>query len=317
MSATSVTVGIDVGGTKIAAGAVAEDGTLLKSTRSESPAEDPKAIAEEIGKLVEELQGQYDVTAVGVAAAGWITLDRTEVMFAPNLAWRHEPLKSLVQQRVGLPTIIENDANAAGWAEYRFGSGKGARALLTATIGTGIGGGLVIGGEVYRGGFGVAAEFGHLRVVPKGRPCACGRLGCWEAYGSGTGLTVRARELAAADPANAAVLLALADDDADAITGQMVSAAAEGGDPISLQCFAELAQWIGEGLASLAAILDPDVIVIGGGVSESAALEMAGIVSAFEASESGFGHRPAPRIVRAALGNDAGIVGAADLARSA
>lgn len=311
----TLSVGIDVGGTKIAAGVVSEDGSLITSSRSESPAEDPAAIAREIGALVDGFRADHDIVSLGVAAAGWINLERSQVMFAPNLAWRDEPLRDLIANQVGLPTVIENDANAAAWGEYRFGSGQGARSLLMVTIGTGIGGGIVLGGNLFRGGFGVGAEVGHIRAVPDGRPCACGRLGCWEAYGSGTGLTVRARELAAADPVQAKILLALAEDDTDAITGPMVSAAAEGGDPVAEQAFAEVARWIGEGLASLAAILDPDVIVVGGGVSESAALDLGLVETAFEHSESGFGHRPAPKIVRASLGNDAGLIGAADLAR--
>ena len=311
----TLSVGIDVGGTKIAAGVVAEDGTLVTSSRSESPAEDPKAIAQEIAALVAGFQTQHEIACVGVAAAGWINLERTEVMFAPNLAWRDEPLQELIAGQVGLPTVIENDANAAAWGEFRFGSGQGARSLLMATIGTGIGGGIVLGGQVFRGGFGVGAEIGHIRMVPQGRLCACGRNGCWEAYGSGTGLTAIAQELAAADPASAKILLTLAEDDPEAITGPMVSAAAEGGDPVADQAFAEVARWIGEGLGSLAAVLDPDIIVIGGGVSESAALDLDAIRTAFENSESGFGHRPAPRIERATLGNDAGMIGAADLAR--
>ncbi|MFL6155347.1 MAG: ROK family glucokinase [Marmoricola sp.] len=317
----TVTVGIDVGGTKIAAGVVSADGTLLTSSRSESPAEHPDAIAKEIATLVAGFGNDYDISAIGVAAAGFIDLARTEVMFAPNLAWRDEPLRQLIADEVRLPVVLENDANAAAWAEYRFGAGQGARTLVMATIGTGIGGGLVLGGpddgQVFRGGYGVAAEFGHMRVVPDGRRCACGLRGCWEAYGSGTGLTVRARELATEDPARAKVLLALADGDPTAIDGQMVSSAAEGGDPVALQSFAELARWIGEGLASLTAMLDPDVIVVGGGVSESAALDLAPVVTAFNATETGFGHRPAPAIVRAALGNDAGLIGVADLARQA
>lgn len=311
----TLSVGIDVGGTKIAAGVVALDGSVVTSSRSESPAEDPAAIAREIATLVAGFQEEHDIACVGVAAAGWINLERTEVMFAPNLAWRDEPLRDLIAGRIDLPTVIENDANAAAWGEYRFGAGQGARSLLMATVGTGIGGGIVLGGQVFRGGFGVGAEIGHIRVVPDGRPCACGKLGCWEAYGSGTGLTVRARELAEAEPERAQVLLALADDDPATITGPIVSAAAEGGDPVAEQAFAEVATWVGEGLASLAAILDPDVIVVGGGVSESAALDLDRIREAFEVSESGFGHRPAPRIERAVLGNDAGLIGAADLAR--
>lgn len=167
----SLTVGIDVGGTKIAAGVVAEDGTVLESTRRESPATEPAAIAESIAAIVAEYADDHEITAVGVAAAGFIDLARTEVMFAPNLAWRDEPLRRLIAERVSFPTVLENDANAAAWAEYRFGSGRGARTLLLATIGTGIGGGLVLDGEVFRGGFGVAAEIGHLRAVPGGRQC--------------------------------------------------------------------------------------------------------------------------------------------------
>lgn len=313
----SVTIGVDVGGTKIAGGVVTEDGTLVAVARRDSPARDPHAIADSIADVVAELSEGRDVVALGLAPAGWIDLAGTEIMFAPNLAWRAEPLRALVQDRVAIPTFMENDANAAAWAEYRFGSGQGARVLLMATIGTGIGGGMVVDGAVFRGGFGVATEPGHMRVVPNGRPCACGLLGCWEAYGSGTALTVRARELAIADPASARVLLELAGGDPDAIRGPLVSAAAEQGDPAARQSFAELARWIGEGFASLASVVDPDVIVIGGGVSESEDLDVDAVVAAFGPAESGFGHRPVPRISKAVLGNRAGMIGAADLARSA
>jgi glucokinase len=312
----SLSIGIDVGGTKIAAGVVAEDGHLIASTRTDSPAEEPNEIADDIAGLVAELVAEHPVTSVGVAAAGFIDLARTEVMFAPNLAWREEPLRDLIADRVDLPVVLENDANAAAWAEYRFGAGQGARSLLMVTIGTGIGGGLVLGGHVFRGGFGVAAEFGHMRVVPGGRLCACGLHGCWEAYGSGTGLTARARELAAESPARAKVLLQLAGGDINGIKGPMVSQAAEAGDLVAKESFLDLARWIGEGLGSLAAVIDPDVIVVGGGVSESEELDMDRIRAAFATAETGFGHRPAPEIRRAALGNDAGLIGAADLARS-
>ncbi len=315
----TLSVGVDVGGTKIAAGVVTEDGTLIASTRRESPAEQPAAIADDIAGMVSELSVEHDIASVGVAAAGFIDLARTEVMFAPNLAWREEPLRSLIADRVSVPVTIENDANAAAWAEYRFGAGRDARALLMVTIGTGIGGGLVLGGpehgQVFRGGFGVAAEFGHMRVVPGGRRCACGLDGCWEAYGSGTGLSARARELAAEDPGRATILLGLAGGDVEDIKGPMVSEAAEKGDPVAKESFVDLARWIGEGLGSLAAVIDPDVIVVGGGVSESPELDLQVIQDAFDRSETGFGHRPAPAIRRAALGNDAGLIGAADLAR--
>jgi len=311
----SLAVGIDVGGTKIAGGVV-EDGTVLTTARRDSPARHPAAIADTIAEVVRELAEGRDVVAVGVGAAGFVTLDGSRVMFAPHLAWRDEPLRDLVRDRIGLPTVVENDANAAGWAEYRFGAGQGARALVIATIGTGIGGGLVLGGEVFRGGFGVAAEFGHMRVVPGGRLCACGLLGCWETYASGTALSVRARELAQENPSSAPVLLDLVGGHLDDITGQLVSEAAEQGDPAACQSFAELARWIGQGVASLTAALDPDVVVIGGGVSESPHLDIDEVSAAFRAAETGSGHRPVPEIRRAVLGNRAGLVGVADLARA-
>ena len=309
----TLAVGIDVGGTKIAGGVVA-DGTVVATARRESPARHPAAIADAIAEVVRELAAGRDVAAVGVGAAGFVTLDGSRVMFAPHLAWRDEPLRELVEERVELPTVVENDANAAAWAEYRYGAGQGARALVIATIGTGIGGGMVLGGEVFRGGFGVAAEFGHMRVVPGGRLCACGLLGCWETYASGTALSVRARELALEDPSSAPVLLDLVGGHPDDITGQVVSEAAEKGDPAARQSFAELARWIGEGVASLTAALDPDVVLIGGGVSESPHLDLDAVTSAFRAAETGSGHRPLPAIRRAALGNHAGLIGAADLA---
>jgi glucokinase len=298
----SLTVGVDIGGTKILGGVV-DDGVLLATVRRESPAEEPVAIADALASVVRSLQADHDVAAVGIAAAGFIDLNGTNIMFAPHLAWRDEPLRALV----------ENDANAAAWAEYRFGAGQGARALLMATIGTGIGGGLVLGGSVFRGGFGVAAEFGHMRVVPQGRLCACGLHGCWETYASGTALVTRARELAQADQSSAPVLLSLAGGDWRAIDGPMVSEAATRGDVAARESFADLERWIGEGLASLSATLDPDVIVIGGGVSESAGLDVDAIVHAFRPAQTGVGHRPVPAIRRAVLGNNAGLIGVADL----
>jgi glucokinase len=313
----TLTIGVDVGGTKFAAGLVAADGTVEALSRRESPARDTAAIADSIADVVTELSDGRDVVALGLAPAGWLDLERAEIMFAPNLAWRAEPLRRLVQERVDLPTFMENDANAAAWAEYRFGAGRGARVLLMVTIGTGIGGGLVVDGAVFHGGFGVATEPGHMRVVPDGRQCACGLRGCWEAYASGTALSLRAREFAAETPAEAALMLDLAGGEAAAIDGPRVSEAAAKGDVAALRSFAELGAWIGAGLASLASVLDPDVVVIGGGVSESPHLDLDDVVAAFGPAESGTGHRPVPQILRARLGNRAGLIGAADLARAA
>ncbi len=183
-----LTIGVDVGGTKVAAGVVDEDGTILKRARRESPATDTAAIQETIADLVSELSSGLDVEGVGVGAAGFVDVSRSTVLFAPNLAWRDEPLKAELERRTGLPVVIENDANAAAWGEFAFGAGADAEDLLLVTVGTGVGGGIVLDGRLHRGTFGIAAEIGHLRVVPDGRPCPCGNRGCWEQYASGSAL---------------------------------------------------------------------------------------------------------------------------------
>lgn len=318
----ALTIGVDIGGTKLSGGVVAGDGTVLAQEKVESPARDPEAIQDAIVDLVETLRNDVgnehdeDVTAVGLAAAGYVSSDRATVVYAPNLAWRNEPLRDRIAEAVDLPVVVENDANAAAWGEFLYGAGQGADSLLMATIGTGVGGGIVVGGRLDRGGFGGAGEIGHIRLVENGRPCPCGLRGCWETYASGTALTNYGRERAAADPGEARILLGLAGGDASAITGPMVSAAAEKGDAVAIACFDELERRIGEGLASLSAVLDPDVIVIGGGVSEAHELSLPQIAHAFTTHVSGGVHRPAPQIRRATLGNKAGMIGVAALARS-
>lgn len=313
-----LTIGVDIGGTKLSGGVVADDGSVVASLRQDSPARDPEAIKDAIVALVGALQKEVSTTveAVGLAAAGYVSADRSTIIYAPNLAWRNEPLQSRVADAVGLPVFVENDATAAAWGEYLYGAGVGARSLLMATIGTGIGGGIVVNGAVYRGGFGGAAEIGHIRVVEDGRRCPCGLRGCFEAYASGSALTFDARERAAASPDNARILLALAGGSPSGITGPLVSEAAEKGDLVAIECFDELERRIGEGLGSLAAVLDPDVIVIGGGVSEAHELSLRQIAHAFTSHVSGGVHRPAPDIRRASLGNRAGMIGVAALARA-
>ena len=192
----SLACGIDVGGTKIAGGVVDEDGTIVEELRVESPATDAEAIEEAIAGLVTELRERHAIETVGVGAAGYVDKARAVVLFAPNVAWRNEDLKSELEKRVELPVVIENDANAAAWGEFAFGAGHDADDLLLVTVGTGVGGGLVLDGEVYRGANGVGAEIGHMRVVPNGILCGCGKHGCFEQYASGSALVREARSLA-------------------------------------------------------------------------------------------------------------------------
>ncbi len=312
---TTLTIGVDVGGTKVAAGVVDERGATVATTYRDTPADDTSQIEDAIVAAVWELASKYDVEAVGIGAAGFIDAQRSTVMFAPNLAWRDEPLRASLQRRLGLPVVVENDANAAAWAEVRFGAGRGADHVVTLTLGTGIGGGIVVNGQLLRGQFGAAAEVGHLTVVPDGRRCGCGLRGCWEQYASGRALEQEAQELARVSPAMAGDLLRLAGGRPEDITGEMVTQTAAAGDVAALRCFEVIGTWLGRGLAGLAAILDPGVFVIGGGVSAAGEVLRAPASAAFREHLTGGGHRPVAELRIAELGPEAGLVGAADLAR--
>ena len=308
-------VGIDVGGTKIAGGVVDEQGTILATALRVSPATDTQAIEASIEALVDELRGNHEVAAVGVGAAGFVDSKRSTVMFAPNLAWRDEPLRRDLEKRLGLPVVIENDANAAAWGEFTFGAGADVADTLLVTVGTGVGGGIVLNGELHRGAFGVAAEIGHMRVVPDGILCGCGTRGCWEKYASGTALVREARDQARQGSLIARSLVDRAGGDVEAITGPLITEAARDGDDFARESLAVLGRWLGEGIASLTAVLDPAVVVIGGGVSEAGDLLLDPVRAHFKANLTGRHYRPELEIRGALLGNTAGMIGAADLAR--
>lgn len=311
----ALTIGVDIGGTKVAAGVVDDDGTIVARARRDTPSTDAAATLDTIVEVILELADKHQVSAVGLGAAGFIDAERSTVLFAPNLSWGDTPLRDQIAERVELPVVVENDANAAAWAEYRFGAGVGETHVVCVTLGTGIGGGIVLDGRLYRGRFGIAGEFGHTRVVPNGLRCGCGNKGCWEMYASGNALVREARELANSASPMAQRLLELADGDPERITGPVVTQAARDGDPASVELLEEVGQWLGAGLASLACTLDPGCFIVGGGVSAAGDLLLVPAQAAFHRSLSGRGHRPEAQLRLAALGNEAGLVGAADLAR--
>ncbi|MEN3299776.1 ROK family glucokinase [Pseudonocardia sp.] len=311
----TLAIGVDIGGTKILAGVVDRGGRIVAQTRRETPADDPSKTQDTIADAVRELTSSYSVVGIGLGAAGFVDERRSTVMFAPNLAWRDERLRESLEERLGLPVVVENDANAAAWAEVRFGAARGETDVVILTIGTGIGGGIVLDGELYRGRYGVAAEVGHLNIVPDGRRCGCGLQGCWEQYGSGRALVQEAQEQATVSPSMARELLRLAGGRAEDITGHMVTAAARSGDVAALQCFDELGKWLGRGMAQLAAVLDPGMFVIAGGVSEAGEMLRAPVEAILRKNLTGRGHRPTAQVRIAELGNEAGLVGAADLAQ--
>jgi glucokinase len=312
----TLTIGVDVGGTKVAAGVVDADGTVVAVARRDSPADDAAKMRDAIVDAIGELARSHPVAAVGIGAAGWIDHTRSTVLFAPNIAWRDEPLREHVSAVTGLPVVVENDANAAAWAEFRFGAARDASdSMVMITVGTGVGGGVVVGGELLRGAHGIAAEFGHVLAVAGGHRCGCGRLGCIEQYASGGALTRFAREGAARAPEQARTLLDLAGGDPAAISGRMVTAAARAGDVVAVEAFAEAGHWLGTSLADLAQILDPQVLVVGGGVIEAGDLLLGPVRRAYTEALARRSRLPVAEIRPAELGNAAGMVGAADLAR--
>ena len=312
-----LTIGVDIGGTKVAAGVVDVDGRILEKVKHPTPV-DGDALADVVCDTVEELAAHHPgdvIDGVGVGIAGFVDENRSTVVFAPYLDLRAEPLRDRIRRRIDLPVVVENDANAAAWGEARFGAGRGVDHVICVTLGTGIGGGIILNGQLFRGRYGVGAEIGHYRVVPDGRLCGCGNRGCWEKYASGRALVAEARTVARDAPERAERLRKLAGGDPERIEGHHITQAALEGDAVALECFAVIGDWVGQGLADLAAILDPERFVIGGGVCEAGEILLGPIRDSFARNVTGGGVRTLADIRIAELGSAAGIVGAADLAR--
>lgn len=306
------TIGFDIGGTNLRAAVVSADGVVIDRMRRSSDgtaADLENGIVEMTGALLDD---HPDVVAVGLAVAGFLDSERRVVRFAPHLPWRDADVAARVGRRLPLPVTLEHDANSAAWGEYRFGAARGARDWVLFALGTGIGGAMMSGGEIYRGAFGTAPEFGHLTVVPGGRPCSCGKRGCLERYCSGTALAATARELATTRRFAGPLAAACIDGTA---TGADVMLAAQTGDPLAVAAVGDFADWVGRALALVADVFDPELIVIGGGVAQAADQYLERARALFGTEVTGAGHRPTARIEVARLGADAGMIGVADLAR--
>lgn len=309
-------IGIDIGGTKIAGALVDAQGQIVLEERVPSPAGDPDAMVDAVVGLIQRLSANHEVIGAGVAAAGFIDADQSTIIYAPNISWRNEPFKAKLEAKLDIPVIIENDANAAGWAEYRYGAGRGFKHMIMLTIGTGVGGAVIADSHMLRGGFGIAGELGHLRVVPDGLACGCGQHGCLESYASGSALLRAAKELSASgDPAGQR--LREIEAEAGQLTGLEVYKAILENDQGALRLLSDLGSWLGQAIASLVAILDPEIVVIGGGVSAAGDLLLKPIRDAYLAHLPARGYRPELKITTAEFVNDAGVVGAADLVRVA
>ena len=306
-------IGIDIGGTKIAGAVVSERGAILAEHRVATDAGDSEAIIDAVVTMVQNLASTHDVKAVGVAAPGFIDVEQSTVYYTPNINWRNEPLRDRLSDRLGLPVTIDNDANAAGWAEYRFGAGRTVGDMTMLTIGTGVGGAIITRGGLFRGGFGTGAELGHMRMVPDGLPCGCGARGCVEQYGSGRALLRMANEIA--DVGGIGLALAEARRAHGELDGNIVGGLIAAEDPGAIRALEQLGHWLGQACASLSAVLDPELFVFGGGVAVAGDLLLNPIREAYRENLPARGYHPEPKFVIAELVNDAGVVGAADLAR--
>jgi glucokinase len=309
-------VGVDVGGTKIAAGVVTPDGRILHKATAPTPREQDHVV-QHILAIIEKLRSRYpDVAAVGVGAAGMIDWPSGHIRWAPNNSYSDLPLQQLLTGGSGLPTVVENDANAAAWAETAVGAGAGIGNVIALTIGTGIGAGIILNGELLRGETGIAGEAGHLIINPVGGElCGCGATGCLEAMASGTALGRAGRRAAAADPAGRLAQLAgTAGEITGEITGETVYQAARAGDPTARQLFEQLGYWLGAGIASLVNVFDPQLVILGGGLVTTGDLLLTPTRVSFERFVFARTHRKLPALALARMGTDAGLIGAALLA---
>jgi len=309
-------IGIDIGGTKVLGGVVTGTGEILATARRDTPREGGRALTEAIANVANELAQQYPVDSIGVSAAGFISSDRQTMLATPNISnWNGVNLVAELTEILHKKIVLENDANAAAWGEFKFGAGRGRNDLMMLTLGTGVGGGLILGGSVFRGAFGIGAELGHIRLVPDGQLCGCGIRGCLEQYASGLALLRHAREAIDASPLLARNLLDRGDGTIEGLRGNHITEAARDGDPVAIAAFNTMATYLGAGIASLCAVIDPSCVVLGGGVIDAGELFLGLTRDAALRLISFSGKHPYPEIVAAVLGNHAGLVGVADLSR--
>ncbi len=301
-------IGLDIGGTKIAGAVVDATGDVLMQLVEPTPAKsDAEAVTAVLLDLIDRLRAQHHVAAIGVGAAGIVEWPVGRMLWAPNNAYRDWPVREQLEKATALPVVVDNDANVAALAEARLGEPYPNTVLVT--VGTGIGGGLVMDGEIYRGPTGLGAELGHIILNPDGPRCGCGNHGCFEAYASGTALTRMGRDAADDDPAGTIARLGAGD-----VTGQTVTLAARQGDETAKALFARLGRWLGVGIASLANIFELDAVVAGGGLVETGELLLAPARAAAREFAYAPTARGVPPVVPATFGGDAGKIGAALLA---
>lgn len=317
MGKSDLAIGVDIGGTKVLGGVVDLNGTILRTFREDTPRDGGDALNQVIANVVTELQTTHKTENIGISAAGLVSSDRQTMLGAPNIKdWDGVNIAKALNKICGINSVVENDANSAAWAERVYGAGKGLENVIMVTVGTGIGGAAIVNGKPLRGANGTGAEFGHMRVVPDGEFCGCGVRGCFEQYASGTALMRQTKAAVAKDSVAARDLLARGDGTIEGLVGSHITDAARAGDKFATGLLQQSGDWLGAGIATLAMLFDPSIVVIGGGVIDAGELLLEPARKAMMREMPFVGKHPVPEIVAAKLGNEAGLVGAADLARN-
>jgi len=310
-------IGVDLGGTKIYTALAGEDGRILAELKIPTGAE--KGLQNVVDGIVDSVEQVRKtaaatpdaVSALALGAPGPLDTKGGIIHYAPNLRWRNIPIRQILEERIGIPVLLDNDANLAALGEHVFGAGRGVANMVYITVSTGVGGGLILGGKLYRGVTDEAGEIGHMTIQPYGPLCSCGNRGCLEAVASGTAIAREARDLVARGAGQ--VILVAAEGDPGKIDAAVVASAAAGGDPEAVSIITGAAGSLGTGIANILNLLNPSLVILGGGVMETGALIWEEVKKevrnrALDAAWT------VARLVPAELGGRAGVMGAIALA---
>ncbi len=314
METHKTAIGVDIGGTKIAAGIVDTEGHILSSLRAVTPAgtsdDVVSAINYLIDKLIESAANISEVAGVGLATAGTVDFKEGVIVQSPNLPFSKLRLRSIIESKFGLPTFLDNDGNLAALGESYYGAAQGIKNVVGLTIGTGIGAGIIMNGCLYRGATGAAAEIGHMVIEATGPRCTCGSYGCFEEMASGRALVRLAKEKIG--QGRQSLILELAEGRFENITGQGITETAGKRDKLAIEVFNEVGFWLGIGINNIINIFNPEMVVIGGGVADAGELILAPARQVV-AERTLHPNQDVAEIVLAGLGNQSGILGAAAL----
>lgn len=310
---TKKIIGVDLGGTTFTVGVMDFDGNILSRVDTNTPVEDgPSAVMGKILEKIDEAMNKAQITredilGVGLGAPGILDVERGINIFSPNLKWHNVDMVSPIKNHLNVPVFIENDVRVAALGERRFGAGKGKKYMIFIALGTGIGSGIIINGELFRGSIGGGGEIGHMVIDSNGPRCNCGNYGCFESLAAGPSIVARAER--AIKRGLETKIFELAGGDINNITPAIVYQAAKSGDKVALDIFKETSFYLGLGLVTLTTVFNPECIIIGGGIAKAWDILMPPAIQMVK-TRSFPGSRDVVEIIPAQLGDSAGMIGA-------